>query len=210
MFTPFFLPPWLEVSADCAPRLCTYRVALLEVMSTWGGRVRRYVMLLNHACIILCLLCFPPGQLSTRQRRASPALWDTSHAATWPCASPSPCTATASTTAAIKPTRRTAVSHRPLSVPWRNEGGHAEERSQSASLRLMALYECAMCAVCVLLFACRKTQITATGVLLLARLSLLLLLPISCSPNSSWYFKHSSFCPNQDLTHHYALGAQLF
>lgn len=51
-------------------------------------------------------------QHSTRRRRAPRAPLDISPAATWPCVSPSSCTATASTTAGIKLTRRTAVSRR--------------------------------------------------------------------------------------------------
>lgn len=63
--------------------------------------------ILNQVNGLFLCLC---QQHSTRRRRAPRALLDISHAATWPCVSPSSCTATASTTAGITLTRRTAVS----------------------------------------------------------------------------------------------------
>lgn len=129
-------------------------------MSMWeqvGQQFRRYVTLLNHACIILCLLCFPvassqhvggecllpPGILPMRQLDPVPP---PAHA--------------------LQRNQRLRQSSRRGELRWvtasylspRGWRGHAEEQSQLASSRLMTLYECAMCVVCVSHFACFKMQ----------------------------------------------------
>lgn len=174
----FLSPPLLEVPADFARALhlpCVW--PCWKWCQKWeqaGQRFQRYVTLPNHACIMLSPL-LSRGQLSTRRRRAPPAPWDTSRAAIWPCASHSPCTATASMTAAIRPTRRTAVSHRPLSVPSLVTGscGRTICLIKNNDTLWMYVYVCGLC------FVCCKMWLTATVVLLFAHLNLLSLLPIN-------------------------------
>lgn len=196
-----FFPPLLEacVNGAWAPHLPCGLGALVLWCWGWGRagqRFRRNATLLNHACVILCLPCSSVAKLSTRRRRAPPAPWDISPAATWPCASPSPCTATASTTAGIRPTRRTAVSHRPLSVRLWMRGSLGRTIPIGLIEINDTLWLCNMCDLC---FVCCKMQIMATVVLLLAHLNLLSLLLITCYSlllfHLSRYFKHRAFLP---------------